>query len=438
MQQKNSSKKIYYFKDIILSLLPALLLFILLIFIFFFRQLTGQDTGVWSRISTYLLSIILFFYTPIYLAVQYARRYREEQSDKLTGLNTEQEIYIKAPWDWIAFFGAFIWALGNRLYGWALLSIIPLVGLFPWIVLTLVGRCMSWERGGWKSFDQFYQRQRVLKIIISIIILLVVVMQIVAISKLLSIRSSSKENNQIHIFQPTDKEIITHPLLDQHFPSVRFEKVTDEDGPIQGFKYKVQALHQGSYYFMPSFFNRLLSDVGSSITRDNAEALARAYILLDEIENITNISFNESKLSIVDNTNADGIVQLLTSIPQEEKMITWLFQFKDGQFLYILRYDPNTGYTRNIRPWPREGYDTSGIQNILKGDKQEQNSDIISLPAVGECKEEYQGTCRTLCLSDEQSVNYPQLYQDCKELSCCAPTAVIQQLLDEQNERFEF
>lgn len=76
------------------------------------------------------------------------------------GLTTEQIEYI-SKWSWGAFLGGIIWPLGNGLWLWALLRIIPLVGLYAWIKMSLSGRQMSWEKGGWKSFDQFKKRQQI-------------------------------------------------------------------------------------------------------------------------------------------------------------------------------------------------------------------------------------------------------------------------------------
>lgn len=57
------------------------------------------------------------------------------------------------------------WCFGARLYLWFVLSLFPIVGLVPLIVITLFGRRWSWQYGGWGDWEEFTQRMRILDII---------------------------------------------------------------------------------------------------------------------------------------------------------------------------------------------------------------------------------------------------------------------------------
>ena len=53
-------------------------------------------------------------------------------------------------------------ALGSRLYGWFLLSLIPGAGLVALAALVVFGRRWSWHRGGWANWREFEARMRLL------------------------------------------------------------------------------------------------------------------------------------------------------------------------------------------------------------------------------------------------------------------------------------
>lgn len=57
------------------------------------------------------------------------------------------------------------WALGARLYGWFVLSLIPVVGFVALGALVLYGRRWSWKRGGWSDWKEFESRTRLLDVI---------------------------------------------------------------------------------------------------------------------------------------------------------------------------------------------------------------------------------------------------------------------------------
>ncbi len=58
-----------------------------------------------------------------------------------------------------------VWAVGARMYFWFVLSLIPIVGFVPLIVLTIRGRQLSWNAGQWESFEVFKRRMRILDIV---------------------------------------------------------------------------------------------------------------------------------------------------------------------------------------------------------------------------------------------------------------------------------
>ena len=96
-------------------------------------------------------------------------------------LSPEQIEYI-TKWSWGAFFGQIFWALGNRLYLWALLFLVPFVNIYAWIVLSMDGRKKAWEEGKWESFEQFKKRQTTVAWVIFILFILIIVFQFALIS----------------------------------------------------------------------------------------------------------------------------------------------------------------------------------------------------------------------------------------------------------------
>lgn len=81
------------------------------------------------------------------------------------GLTVEQITFIQ-KWSWGAFFSPIVWALGNKLYLWALGCLVPLFNIYVWIKLASGGRAMAWEEGNWKDFEQFKKRQKIMMVII--------------------------------------------------------------------------------------------------------------------------------------------------------------------------------------------------------------------------------------------------------------------------------
>ncbi len=79
---------------------------------------------------------------------------------KYAGLTEDQIAFIARP-SFGAFFCTLVWGIGNKLYGWAVASLVPIVAVYPWLKLTIDGRRMAWEEGRWQDFEQFRKRQTI-------------------------------------------------------------------------------------------------------------------------------------------------------------------------------------------------------------------------------------------------------------------------------------
>jgi len=71
----------------------------------------------------------------------------------------DEEIHRVARWSWSAFFCPPVWAIGNRLWLWALGSFVPFWNAYVWLKLSADGRSVAWERSR-ATVAQFERRQR--------------------------------------------------------------------------------------------------------------------------------------------------------------------------------------------------------------------------------------------------------------------------------------
>jgi len=94
-----------------------------------------------------------------------------QTNEKYLNLTPDQINYIR-KWSWGAFFGQLFWPLGNKLYFWSLAVFIPFFNIYAWFKLSISGRKMAWEKGGWKNFEQFKKRQKIMALIIGVFIIL--------------------------------------------------------------------------------------------------------------------------------------------------------------------------------------------------------------------------------------------------------------------------
>ena len=92
-----------------------------------------------------------------------------------TQLTSEQEKFI-SDFSIGAFLGIW-WALSSRIYGKALLYLIPLFNIFIWATGLWQGRRIVWNSGKWNNFDLYCKRQKLLDriaiIILSILALII-------------------------------------------------------------------------------------------------------------------------------------------------------------------------------------------------------------------------------------------------------------------------
>jgi hypothetical protein len=121
------------------------------------------------------------------------------------GLTPEQLTYISS-WSWGAFFGSMVWALGNKLFWYAVpglagltisillsvlsisnvsLSILPLLSFLSFLLgiasiviliyLAIKGRRLTWAKG-WSSFEAFKDRQKLMvRLILAFYIVMIIV-----------------------------------------------------------------------------------------------------------------------------------------------------------------------------------------------------------------------------------------------------------------------
>lgn len=64
-----------------------------------------------------------------------------------------------AKWNWGAFLLTWIWGIGNGVYR-SLLVLVPVYGIYEWIMLGHKGNRMAWEARPWDSFESFHRTQR--------------------------------------------------------------------------------------------------------------------------------------------------------------------------------------------------------------------------------------------------------------------------------------
>jgi len=63
-------------------------------------------------------------------------------------------------WNWAGFVLGWLWALGNGLYLYAVLGLLPIVNLVIQIMLGLNGNEYAWRARRWDSVEHFKRTQR--------------------------------------------------------------------------------------------------------------------------------------------------------------------------------------------------------------------------------------------------------------------------------------
>jgi hypothetical protein len=64
-----------------------------------------------------------------------------------------------AKWNWGAFLLGPIWGIGHGVFR-SLLTLVPLYGLYEWVMLGINGNRWAWEKGHWDSIESFRKTQR--------------------------------------------------------------------------------------------------------------------------------------------------------------------------------------------------------------------------------------------------------------------------------------
>ena len=117
------------------------------------------------------------------LGIKYLKKDKDTETQDLSqkeqykNLAQDQINYIN-KFSWGAFFGSLVWALGNKLYLWALGFLVPFWNIYVWIKLSIDGRKMAWEQGKWTGFEQFKKRQLIMAWIIAILFVLEIISEL--------------------------------------------------------------------------------------------------------------------------------------------------------------------------------------------------------------------------------------------------------------------
>jgi len=158
----------------IIYLIPAILLppsvitlIVLLVFLALPFLLFGPFEGLTTSLAYWSIIPILISIAVIPFGYFFMRQVEPEviaekkKLDKYKNLTDDQIHYI-TRWSWSGYYGGVFWGLGNRLWIYALLSIVPVIGVYFWMTLAVDGRRVSWENESvsWASFDQFRTRQK--------------------------------------------------------------------------------------------------------------------------------------------------------------------------------------------------------------------------------------------------------------------------------------
>lgn len=201
---KNQKKGLLFIIIPIISLFVIIILFA--VFSFLFAQSdSGAQAGSYIFINIILgllgLISVLGIIIGIIAGIYYLAKKEDQEiiaklkkEKEFKGLTNKQLVYL-GSWSWGAFFGTWIWLLGNKLYAWAIpfiaafvlgilsnliffINVDPMVlfmissvfsavvlmplgiaNLILWIYLSIKGRQFAWKKG-WDNFEQFKQRQK--------------------------------------------------------------------------------------------------------------------------------------------------------------------------------------------------------------------------------------------------------------------------------------
>lgn len=157
-------------------------------------------------------------------------------SPKYAALNDEEFRFI-TKFNLSAFFNPFVWALGNKLYIWALFTLIPLFGIYAWLKLVIDGRRMAWEEG-WTSVAQFKKRQFVMAFVVLITTVLLVGAQFFMQNQDAGFELRAMQSEQISYCTDSDEDGLSNQDEIRVFRTNPFLADTDGDGFMDGDEVK--------------------------------------------------------------------------------------------------------------------------------------------------------------------------------------------------------
>ena len=91
---------------------------------------------------------------------------------------SDEDFKFVTGWSWGAFFGSVVWALGNKLWLWALGTLVPFWNVYVWIKLSTDGRQLAWERLG-ETPVAFKKRQGFVAWVVVVFLVLAIVASVV-------------------------------------------------------------------------------------------------------------------------------------------------------------------------------------------------------------------------------------------------------------------
>lgn len=104
----------------------------------------------------------------------------DELHARYHGLTDDEIRYIEGA-SFTAFFFTPIWAFANRLYGWGIVSLLPIINMIIPFYLAFKGRGIAWTTSNWGSVMEFRHRQKTAAYIAGLVVLIVLVLQMLLI-----------------------------------------------------------------------------------------------------------------------------------------------------------------------------------------------------------------------------------------------------------------
>jgi hypothetical protein len=88
---------------------------------------------------------------------------RDAQLRKLPRFSTLSDAEFKAVTSWsiFSFVNPLVWALGNKMWLWALGTFVPFWNIYVWLRLSIDGKALVWERSEW-TVESFKKRQKII------------------------------------------------------------------------------------------------------------------------------------------------------------------------------------------------------------------------------------------------------------------------------------